>query len=504
MNFSDQHISAFLDGELSADQLAEFERAMVDDLELRDVVEETRLLRDELRNMPRFSLGEDFASRVTQQAKSSLSIVDRGTNTLSATAQGGNTARPWKRIGVVIAALAGLLLVMLVSPRNNHNNVAKVEPTTSNDSPNADTGAAESAVASDDMAVSEENVYEEPLEMATEQRQAAAKEPFGGAASDALSELGAGGAAPLDEAPAAGNLARRTVAATEKMLKDVERKNRGERLQGAFAADAAASRQQLAKKAAGLAQEGIEATNELIAEPRLAKALPQPAAPSPMRDAVTPPAVADEAELSTRLPSADPKTMPLDAPAIASLGRADNDVLSKDAKLDLAPQTRTVTVAVVDPSTFRKFLNEFEGVEWVTASRRSRDSFDLPLGDTEALDEGWTVEGTREDVQKLLAQIDQSKEWNIVSKRRTQEEQLADPLAGRAKNKPAAVEPTAESLPAASVSAANEPADKDEPTEKEEAHTASDGVAGKPQQQRQLQPPANKSTVRVSFRLTKP
>ena len=42
MKFSEEHISAYLDGELSAEQLAEFEAALRDDFELRMAVEESR------------------------------------------------------------------------------------------------------------------------------------------------------------------------------------------------------------------------------------------------------------------------------------------------------------------------------------------------------------------------------------------------------------------------------------------------------------------------------
>ena len=57
-------ISAYLDGELGAEQRAAFENQLRQDAALRDLVNDLQLQSRELRDLPKFSLGEHFADRI--------------------------------------------------------------------------------------------------------------------------------------------------------------------------------------------------------------------------------------------------------------------------------------------------------------------------------------------------------------------------------------------------------------------------------------------------------
>jgi anti-sigma factor RsiW len=67
--YSDERISSYLDGELSADEQARFEERLAENAELRQLVEELRALRGSLNLLPRYQLEPDFAERVLRRAE---------------------------------------------------------------------------------------------------------------------------------------------------------------------------------------------------------------------------------------------------------------------------------------------------------------------------------------------------------------------------------------------------------------------------------------------------
>src|SRR5688572_18300507 len=71
-NFNDELLSAYLDGELTADEQALVERALADDAQLRQLHDDLRALRQSLQSMPRLKLGDDFTARVVRQAQKAL------------------------------------------------------------------------------------------------------------------------------------------------------------------------------------------------------------------------------------------------------------------------------------------------------------------------------------------------------------------------------------------------------------------------------------------------
>jgi anti-sigma factor RsiW len=68
----DELLSAYLDGELTADESARVERLLVERPESRQLLEELRLVRESLQALPRGRLGDDFSQHVLRQAEREL------------------------------------------------------------------------------------------------------------------------------------------------------------------------------------------------------------------------------------------------------------------------------------------------------------------------------------------------------------------------------------------------------------------------------------------------
>jgi anti-sigma factor RsiW len=67
--FSEELLSAYLDGELSAEQRREVEEVLADSAEQRQVLDELRDLHTQLQQLPRCQLGDEFVERVLQEAQ---------------------------------------------------------------------------------------------------------------------------------------------------------------------------------------------------------------------------------------------------------------------------------------------------------------------------------------------------------------------------------------------------------------------------------------------------
>ncbi|MFO0816777.1 MAG: zf-HC2 domain-containing protein [Pirellulales bacterium] len=67
--FSEELVSAYLDGELTADEQSLVEAALRNDAELRAWIEDNRRAREQLQRLPRVTLDQDFASRVLRAAE---------------------------------------------------------------------------------------------------------------------------------------------------------------------------------------------------------------------------------------------------------------------------------------------------------------------------------------------------------------------------------------------------------------------------------------------------
>lgn len=132
-------LSAYLDGELTADERARVEELLAESAEYRQLLEELRALRNNLQALPRHTLPADFSQGVLQQAERAM-LLDSPARTDGATAGagdapqhattmlGGRWLRPLAWAGMAVAAA---LLVMMMTPeegREGDDTVVAVAP----------------------------------------------------------------------------------------------------------------------------------------------------------------------------------------------------------------------------------------------------------------------------------------------------------------------------------------------------------------------------------------
>jgi Putative zinc-finger len=120
----DERISAYLDGELSAGERAEVEELLRTSSSQRQFLAELTSLRESLQSLPRSTLGNEFAPRVTLAAQRAAreSAAD-------ARPQTARSGRNWLLVvagGIAVAAASVALLVNSWSSRPG--NIVQVEP----------------------------------------------------------------------------------------------------------------------------------------------------------------------------------------------------------------------------------------------------------------------------------------------------------------------------------------------------------------------------------------
>ncbi len=144
-SWNDELISAYLDGELTAEEQAQVELALGSDASLRQMHDDLRALRHSLQSMPRVKLGDDFTAQVLAQAKlakqaagpsdaalapstreqPSITSSDRQPATTppispppaAATPIGSSEPLAWKAMVWSIAGIAAALLCVLLLPQ---------------------------------------------------------------------------------------------------------------------------------------------------------------------------------------------------------------------------------------------------------------------------------------------------------------------------------------------------------------------------------------------------
>ncbi len=115
----DELLSGFLDGELTAEELREFEWAMSVDGTLATKLEQFRQIGSDLRSIPKRTLGPDFADRVLAAA-GQTSVHDSLGSLLVAPVGKFATNEPrgsWWRTASVVTALAASLLFAAYVPK---------------------------------------------------------------------------------------------------------------------------------------------------------------------------------------------------------------------------------------------------------------------------------------------------------------------------------------------------------------------------------------------------
>lgn len=128
-------ISAYLDGELNADERQQFDRWLSDNPAAHELMDELRALSQTLQTLPREELGTDFATRVLQRAERAVLLPEGDTAGGSASQPHGGAApvppagmdwARWSRplFWSVLATAAGLMIV--VSAPRPHDELAQV------------------------------------------------------------------------------------------------------------------------------------------------------------------------------------------------------------------------------------------------------------------------------------------------------------------------------------------------------------------------------------------
>lgn len=200
--FSDELISAYLDGELTAEQHAFVEKQLSEDPQLRRLCDELHALRSALQSVPPVDPPGDFAQRVLRQAERRMLAESDGQGEVSDGARPvplkGSPAtqlrmahRRWPAVAGWIAAAAALLLVagLLVGPSRWLTSRATVARRSE------DAGGGEQAAATD-AAVDESESHESAAGIAP----SPAAEPADSSSANAGFGVGAMG----PETPAAG------------------------------------------------------------------------------------------------------------------------------------------------------------------------------------------------------------------------------------------------------------------------------------------------------------
>jgi len=135
-NFDDELLSAYVDGELTGEQLALVEQRLTDDPRAKQLVQELRALRQEVQSLPKETLGEDLRATIMQRAERSMLLGAE--QQPSRGAEQKKTSRPSnfassRRWVWAATALAATLLLMVLTPNNqqqeNPQASAKPSPT---------------------------------------------------------------------------------------------------------------------------------------------------------------------------------------------------------------------------------------------------------------------------------------------------------------------------------------------------------------------------------------
>src|SRR5260221_10915638 len=136
---NDERISAFLDGELAADEQIRFEERLAETAELRQLVEELRALRGSLDLLPRHRLEADFADHVLRRAEREMLTAGDGASSSGPTESVGHAVRAstgesrnWKRrafrplIYAAVAIAAAVMIMIFNPPRDKDRDVAQI------------------------------------------------------------------------------------------------------------------------------------------------------------------------------------------------------------------------------------------------------------------------------------------------------------------------------------------------------------------------------------------
>lgn len=112
MDFTDERLSAYLDGELPAHEQAAFEQLLADRPEQQQALVELTVLRSDLQQLPQHSLGDDFTNRVVAAAIAAKAEADASLNLPAPPRRRNAWKTPWVALPAIAAALLVALLVV--------------------------------------------------------------------------------------------------------------------------------------------------------------------------------------------------------------------------------------------------------------------------------------------------------------------------------------------------------------------------------------------------------
>ena len=187
--YHEELISAYLDGELTGDELRTVERLLAESEEARQLFDELRSLQGGLRSLPKHSLGEEFSQAVlrrTERAMLSGRDADRGlagpSKPESANAPSPFAARDAadrsaalrRRVTWSVLAIAAAVLIMIFVPPTSEN-----RQTASHDDEQKAAAAAPSANSDARIGADADSPDDAPLDSVVEE-----SDEFAGAAAD--------------------------------------------------------------------------------------------------------------------------------------------------------------------------------------------------------------------------------------------------------------------------------------------------------------------------------
>ncbi|MFV1967374.1 MAG: anti-sigma factor, partial [Pirellulaceae bacterium] len=124
---TDELVSAYIDGEVTADEGAQVERALAESAECRQLFEELQSLGSSLRSLPRFVLPGDFHQRVLRQAERAVLLPEPDAEPVSSAPAvtssdpSRRALRTWQTIALSAAAVAAALFFALMVVARRHD-----------------------------------------------------------------------------------------------------------------------------------------------------------------------------------------------------------------------------------------------------------------------------------------------------------------------------------------------------------------------------------------------
>ena len=113
-NFDDELLSAYVDGELTGEQLAQVEQQLADDPRACQLVDELRTLSREIQSLPKETIGQDLRTTVLQRAERAMLLGSE--SPVVSKPRAASSSRRWAWAAMAIAASLMLSIYLPTSP----------------------------------------------------------------------------------------------------------------------------------------------------------------------------------------------------------------------------------------------------------------------------------------------------------------------------------------------------------------------------------------------------